>query len=234
MVTEKKTGADEYISYARFVEEAVSGYAVLTKSDEDSRRPYPLPPCVQGRFASVSPEHSLCRVGGDGATGGGSGIASWGAGRRGQLGHGKRQDEEEPQRLTGSIGYGIRIVQVSAGGGLVRVAHSLLLTSTGRVLSFGCAQYGALGHGYSAGKQLRDILRPQYVESLSHLICTCVSAGELHSAVCTVDGDVYSWGDGFCGQLGLGDKRRACCLFFVKSVSKCHTQDVSFNGITYV
>ena len=59
----------------------------------------------------------------------------------------------------------------------------------------------ALGHGYSAGKQLRDVLRPQYIESLSHLICTCVSAGELHSAVCTTDGDVYAWGDGFCGYV---------------------------------
>jgi alpha-tubulin suppressor-like RCC1 family protein len=89
---------------------------------------------------------------------------------------------------------------------LVRVAHSLLLTSAGQVLSFGCAQYGQLGHGYSAGKQLPDTLRPKYIEDLSHLRVTCVSAGELHSAVVTSDGDVYSWGDGFCGQLGLGNK----------------------------
>ena len=98
-------------------------------------------------------------------------------------------------------------MQVSAGGGLVRVAHTLLLTSTGRVLSFGTAQYGQLGHGYSAGKQLSDELRPKYIEALNGVRCTCVSAGELHSAVVTTDGDLYSWGDGFCGQLGLGDKR---------------------------
>ncbi len=98
-------------------------------------------------------------------------------------------------------------MQVSAGGGLVRVAHTLLLTSTGRVLSFGTAQYGQLGHGYSAGKQLSDELRPKYIEALNSVRCTCVSAGELHSAVVTTDGDLYSWGDGFCGQLGLGDKR---------------------------
>lgn len=128
-------------------------------------------------------------------------------GKRGQLGHGKRNDESKPRLLLGGIGYGIRIVQVSAGGGLVRVAHSLLLTSTGQVLSFGCAQYGQLGHGYASGKQLPDTLRPQYVEDLSHLRCTCVSAGELHSSVVTADGDIYTWGDGFCGQLGHGDKR---------------------------
>jgi alpha-tubulin suppressor-like RCC1 family protein len=44
--------------------------------------------------------------------------------------------------LLGDFGYGIRIVQVSAGGGLVRVAHSLFLTDTGRVMSCGNGSYG--------------------------------------------------------------------------------------------
>lgn len=149
------------------------------------------------RFASVSPEHTLCRVGGgEKSGGGGSGVASFGVGKRGQLGHGKRVDEKKPRMLLGGIGYGIRIVQVSAGGGLVRVAHSLLLTATGRVLSFGTGQYGALGHGYSGGKQLPDVLRPQYIEALSGVRCIGISAGELHSAAVSVDGDVYTWGDG--------------------------------------
>eukprot|EP00566_Odontella_aurita_P005079 CAMPEP_0113530608 /NCGR_PEP_ID=MMETSP0015_2-20120614/3039_1 /TAXON_ID=2838 /ORGANISM="Odontella" /LENGTH=624 /DNA_ID=CAMNT_0000429359 /DNA_START=653 /DNA_END=2529 /DNA_ORIENTATION=- /assembly_acc=CAM_ASM_000160 len=169
----------------------------------------PSPPQVNGRYASCSPEHTLCRVGGAGAQrgAGGSGVSSWGVGKRGQLGHGKREDEAIPRMLVGGIGYRVRVVQVSAGGGLVRVAHSLLLTESGRVLSFGMAQYGQLGHGYSAGKQLSDEMRPRYIDALSGVRVTCVSAGELHSAVCTSDGDVYTWGDGFCGQLGLGNKR---------------------------
>lgn len=196
----------DFPSYARFIEEIASGISRLSTG---SREPILLPRFVQGRFASASPEHTLCRVGGDGKQSGpgGSGVASWGVGRRGQLGHGKRKDERTPRRMVGGLGYGIRIVQVSAGGGLVRVAHSLLLTSTGRVLSFGTGQYGALGHGYSAAKQLPDQLRPKYIEALNSVRCVCVSAGELHSAVVTSDGDLYSWGDGFCGQLGHGDKR---------------------------
>lgn len=202
----KNGDADEYISYARFVEEAVSGYTIQTTGSK-AKSLY-LPPKVNGKFASVSPEHSVFRLGGgDSAGAGGSGACSWGVGRRGQLGHGKRKDEKEPRPLIGGIGYRVRIVQVSAGGGLVRVAHTLLLTSTGRVLSFGTAQYGQLGHGYSAGKQLSDVLRPQYIQALSGMRCTCVSAGELHSACVNSDGDLYTWGDGFCGQLGLGDKR---------------------------
>jgi hypothetical protein len=217
---------NEFVSYARFLEEAVCGYATLSPSSSSERRPLPrnnndnissdvhrplvlLPPFCNGRFVSVSPEHSLTRIGGGGTASGagGSGVASWGVGKRGQLGHGKRKDESQPKLLLGGIGYGIRIVQVSAGGGLVRVAHSLLLTSNGRVLSFGTGHYGALGHGYSAGKQLPDHLRPKYITALAGVQCVCVAAGELHSAVVTTDGDVYTWGDGFCGQLGHADKR---------------------------
>ena len=151
----------------------------------------------------------MSRVGGDGykSGAGGSGVATWGVGKRGQLGHGKKHDEKYPARLTGGIGYGIRIIQVSAGGGLVRVAHTLLLTSTGRVLSFGTGQYGQLGHGFSDGKQLPDIVRPKFIEALNGVRIVTVSAGELHSAAVTEDGDLYTWGDGFCGQLGHGDKR---------------------------
>ncbi len=200
-----KECAIEFPTYVRFLEEAVSAYAT---QNYGAKSPILLPPFVNGRFVSVSPEHSVSRVGGGGKSGaGGSGVATWGVGKRGQLGHGTRNDEKRPKIHLGGIGYGIRIVQVSAGGGLVRVAHTLLLTSTGRVLSFGTGQYGALGHGYSGGKQLPDVLRPQYIEALARIRVVCTSAGEIHSAAVSVDGDVYTWGDGFCGQLGHGDKK---------------------------
>jgi hypothetical protein len=188
----RKEFASEFVSYARFLEEAVSGYAT---QNSGGKKPTMLPPFVDGRFVSISPEHSLCRVGGGGNAGaGGSGVASWGVGKRGQLGHGQRQDKKTPKMLLGGIGYGIRIAQVSAGGGLARVAHSLLLTSSGRVLSFGTGQYGALGHGFSGGKQLPDFLRPKFIEALAGVRCVCVSAGEIHSAAVSADGDVYTWG----------------------------------------
>lgn len=194
----------EFVSYARFLQESIGGYSTLGLG----RNSPMLPPLVNGRFVSASPEHTLCRVGGGGKVGaGGSGVASMGVGKRGALGSGKRIDEKKMKLIMGGIGFKIRIVQVAAGGGLCRISHSLLLTSTGKVLSFGCGQYGALGHGFSGGKQLPDILRPKYIDALSRTTCICVAAGELHSAAVTVDGDLFTWGDGFCGQLGLGDKR---------------------------
>jgi len=155
---------------------------------------------------SLSPEHTLLKAGGNGKWGGGSGVKSYGVGKRGQLGHGTRDDVAVPKPIQ-SLGFKTRIVQISAGGGLVRVAHSLLLTDTGRVLSCGCAQYGALGQGYGPGRTLPDEQRPKYIEALGSVKVVCVSAGELHSAVCTNEGDVYTFGEGFCGQLGHGDKR---------------------------
>jgi len=194
----KKFAPTQVLSYLKFLDES-QGFATLSRRN-NMRQRIALPQHTHGRICSVSPEHTLCRVGQS------MGLASWGVGRRGQLGHGKRQDERHPRRLL-ELGYSVNIVQVAAGGGLVRVAHSLLLTETGRVLSFGTGQYGALGHGYSAAKQLPDILRPKYIQALDSVITVYVAAGELHSAVVTADGDVYTWGDGFCGQLGHGDKR---------------------------
>lgn len=143
--TKKKS--DEFVAYARFVDEIVHGYLPFSFRADGEKTSAMAPRVINGRFVSVSPEHSLCRAGGDGQKcgAGGSGVGSWGVGKRGQCGHGKREDQKIPKLLVGRIGYGIRIVQVAAGGGLVRVAHSLLLTANGKVLSFGTGQYGALG-----------------------------------------------------------------------------------------
>jgi alpha-tubulin suppressor-like RCC1 family protein len=194
---------NRFIGYAKFLEEAVSGYAFLKRPNQNDPTMTRLPTFAKGRFVSCSPEHTVLRMGGDVPM---SGVATFGVGSRGQLGHGSRDDEKIPRRMRHGIGYSIRVVQVAAGGGLARVAHSLLLTDTGRVLSFGTGSYGALGHGYSAAKQLPDYLRPAYIQALN-FPCACVAAGELHSAVVAADGDVYTFGDSFCGQCGHGDKR---------------------------
>ena len=137
----KGSGADEFISYARFLEDAVHGYSPMNFRIENTVAL--VPAYANGRFVSASPEHSLIRAGGDGQKcgAGGSGVASFGVGKRGQLGNGKREDVKWPRLITGGLGFnGIRIVQVAAGGGLVRVAHSLLLTASGCV-SFGLKVY---------------------------------------------------------------------------------------------
>ena len=48
---------------------------------------------------------------------------------------------------------------------------------------------------------------PKRVKSLSSKSVVDIATGAYHCAAVTADGDLYTWGDGFCGQLGLGDKR---------------------------
>jgi len=86
-------GADDYPSYARFIEEAVCGRATQCFGRGKGNK-QPLPLHAEGRVCSTSPEHSVCRAGGNGQKGaGGSGVYTWGVGRRGQLGNGKREVE---------------------------------------------------------------------------------------------------------------------------------------------
>jgi hypothetical protein len=74
-----KKSADEFVAYARFLDEAVHGHVPLGFRAEGEKRPALAPRFVNGRFVSASPEHSLVRAGGDGQKcgAGGSGVGRW-------------------------------------------------------------------------------------------------------------------------------------------------------------
>lgn len=141
---------------------------------------------------------------------------SWGRNNNGQLGTGDTEDkdtpievpietptDDDPTTPTEPIesnpwlsdGY---IVQVSAGNN-----HSLVLTEDGNVYSWGAGFYGQLGTGISGNGSSRPT--PQHVTALSGKNIVQVSAGVQFSLALTEDGNVYSWGDGRSGQLGLGN-----------------------------
>lgn len=118
-------------------------------------------------------------------------------------------------RGLGTVG----IVQVACG-----FQHSLVLTDSGRLFSFGDNTYGQLGLGPSAGER---VLTPQPMECMSGEIFTVlafsffnlwqaifffkglpiksIACGGYHSVVITGSGAIYSWGRNNMGQLGLGD-----------------------------
>ena len=72
------------------------------------------------------------------------GLMSWGAAEFGQLGHGPAAgvgvDLLQPRYITGS--REMHFVGVACGMG-----HTLALTGSGHVFSFGQGTFGALGHG---------------------------------------------------------------------------------------
>jgi len=80
--------------------------------------------------------------------------------------------------------------------------HTLALTASGRVFSFGQGKCGQLGHGDEA-----SVSRPRWIESLGEARVTEIAAGQQHSLVLTDAGEVRSFGSGYGGKLGHGDQR---------------------------
>ena len=129
------------------------------------------------------------------------GLMSWGAAEFGQLGHGPAAgigvDLLQPRYIAGS--REMHFVGVACGMG-----HTLGLTGSGRVYSFGQGTFGALGHGDHANCDA-----PALIQSLWAAGIVQVAAGDNHSAALAVNGEVYTWGRGKYGQLGHGDTANA-------------------------
>ncbi|KAE9008168.1 hypothetical protein PR001_g16777 [Phytophthora rubi] len=90
-------------------------------------------------------------------------------------------------------------VELSCG-----VYHTLALSGS-RVYSWGIGDDGRLGHGDHENR-----LVPTLVNSLKDTPVTVVACGGSHSGVVTASGDVFTWGSGSQGQLGLGKTRSRC------------------------
>ena len=76
--------------------------------------------------------------------------------------------------------------------------HTLNLTRDGDVFSQGCGIYSAAGHGGS-----REALTPAILKPLRDKRVIKIACGESHSLILTDKTDIYAWGRGFEGQLGL-------------------------------
>ncbi|RLN90278.1 hypothetical protein BBJ28_00017570 [Nothophytophthora sp. Chile5] len=79
--------------------------------------------------------------------------------------------------------------------------HTVALWA-GRVYSWGIGDDGRLGHG-----NLESCLAPTLVKTLKDTPAVAVACGGSHSGAVAANGDVYTWGNGQLGQLGLGKTR---------------------------
>lgn len=121
-------------------------------------------------------------------------VYSCGQGDHGQLGHNSRNSEMLPRPiltmngLKSSSKNSFMIVSMAAGH-----RHSLALTATGRVLSWGRGLFGRLGHGNQEDKDIPTVIHS--LHNISHIAC-----GDFHSLVMDNKGIMYTFGDG--GQGG--------------------------------
>lgn len=121
-------------------------------------------------------------------------VYSWGWGDFGRLGHGNSSDVFTPQPVKAL--QGIQIKQLACGD-----SHCLAVTMDGEVQSWGRNQNGQLGLGTT-----EDSLLPQKIQAFEGICVKMIAAGAEHTAAVTEDGDIYGWGWGRYGNLGLGDR----------------------------
>lgn len=117
--------------------------------------------------------------------------------------------------------------------------HSVFLTKNGFVFTCGSGVFGSLGHGGSFVTKT-----PQLVKTLSDKIIIDIACGEAHTLALTETGDLYAWGRGFEGQLGIRSSIEAVSVpkyidaFFGKKITKVacgqrHSLAIDSNGFLY-
>jgi len=123
---------------------------------------------------------------------------SCGCGMYGQLGHGDIADKLV-LTLVGADGVrGVQIVMVATGA-----AHSVALGAEGKVWTWGNGRFGPLGHNDGENRLVPTQLPG---EALSGAAAVQVVAGAHHTVAVTLEGELWVWGHGGFGQLGLGDE----------------------------
>jgi alpha-tubulin suppressor-like RCC1 family protein len=127
-------------------------------------------------------------------------IFFWGINENGQLGDGTTTYSSVPIDITSqfSLDEDEKIIQASLND-----SHSSVITSKGRIFTWGKNDSGQLGDGTTS-----DSLIPIDVTSLFFLDTDekiiQVALGLVHSSAITSEGRIFTWGSNFGGKLGDG------------------------------
>jgi alpha-tubulin suppressor-like RCC1 family protein len=125
-------------------------------------------------------------------------VFAWGSNSSGQLGNGTTNSSTTPVAVDMSGALSGKTVTAIAAGD----AHTLAVTSNGKVFAWGANGYGQLGDGTTTHRTT-----PVAVHMSGALLgktVTAVAGGGDHTVALTSDGKVFTWGKNIYGQLGDG------------------------------
>ncbi|MCH9662298.1 MAG: hypothetical protein K0U66_01390 [Gammaproteobacteria bacterium] len=117
-------------------------------------------------------------------------LYCWGEGALGRLGLG---DDTSTRTIPTQVGSAINWVQVSAGSN-----HTCAINAEGQLYCWGLGNSGRLGLGTDTSNRNS----PAQVGSATNW--SQVSAGSTHACAVDTGGQLYCWGSGANGRLGLG------------------------------
>ncbi|OWZ24334.1 hypothetical protein PHMEG_000654 [Phytophthora megakarya] len=115
----------------------------------------------------------------------------------GQLGLDHTQHQHTPQ-LIDSLSSQV-ITKVSCG-----LYHTIAITSSGEVYSFGKNDYGQLGLSHARNMKVPTLVKTSLGESDEKIVN--VSCGYYHTVTISEKGKLITWGRNDYGQLGIGSK----------------------------
>jgi alpha-tubulin suppressor-like RCC1 family protein/predicted metalloprotease len=128
-------------------------------------------------------------------------VFTWGYNFYGQLGDGTTLNSRStPTEITSQFNLSKRetIKSVSLGS-----SHSSVITSEGRIFTWGLNDFGQLGDGTKTYRYTRTEITSQFNLNTGETIIQ-VSLGDRHSSAITSEGRVFTWGNNEYGQLGDG------------------------------
>lgn len=122
-------------------------------------------------------------------------LYAWGSNGKGQLGVGATPNMLFTPTLVSSL-RGVPLAGATCGGN-----HSMVVSVSGAVFSFGSNNHGQLGLGDEEDRYLPTQIRTLRYQNIAN---GGLSAGSEHSIALTREGGVFTWGSSRCGQLGHG------------------------------
>lgn len=125
-------------------------------------------------------------------------VYAMGSNQQGQLGLGSSKQHCEDKNLPCLIEslQNVSVRDIAAGND-----HSLALSKSGKqVYAWGQGKHGALGTSKS-----QNFYVPVSLDSVPDMV-SMIAAGSKHSAFVSGQGDLYMFGNGAHGQLGLGEE----------------------------